>query len=264
MSRIFNRMYIPHVLCETDHMDDYRYQTKVSIERMAKDVLSIGEFHQDYFVEVDTTGQKIEYDTYHGDGYWTSCSSERLKTAKKLTLVVLVNGNWTRYPDFNVFSTSETLSDFLEKEKKLKRRLGYGKGFYTEDCEPDFVVKTMSNISSYFSFHLHWHDGKDVWYDFDVKKMELRAYEIGDTPWKAGSNKLVGKVWMEDGRPIVEYYGKRYDLVKPEDQESLAWAFELARLEKPEEELEKHPAFKMLIASVIPITVERFQEWIKK
>ena len=77
MSRVFNKMYIVSGGVEaTDKLSGYRFQTKTLLN-----TIPIGYTHTlfDEAIEVDTTGKHIEYDTFHGDNYWTTWDKTQLK-----------------------------------------------------------------------------------------------------------------------------------------------------------------------------------------
>lgn len=209
MSRVFNKMYIVSGGVEaTDTLSGYRFQTKTLLN-----TIPVGYTHTlfDEAIEVDTTGKHIEYDTFHGDNYWTTWDKTQLKDLN-CHRVARINEVWTTL-DIDPFK--DDVEEYLEGKGYRQKLEDYGSGWYDKDHRPPFKQAIFTRIHQ--SLKLEWDFKRNRFAGIipNMKKDELTIY-TGSRPHSYDDK--IGNIKVDGKTVIVTYNDDVFKFEKETDQ----------------------------------------------
>lgn len=209
MARVFNKMYIVSGGVEaTDKLSSYRFQSKTLLN-----TIPIGYTHTlfDKAIEVDTTGKHIEYDTFHGDNYWTTCDDTQLKDLN-CHRVAKINDVWVTL-DIDPFE--DNVVDYLEGKGYYQKLGEWGSGWYDKDHRPPFKQAIFTRIHQ--SLKLEWDFKRNRFAGIvpNMKKDELTIY-TGERPHSFDDK--IGNIKVDGKTVIVKYNDDVFTFEKETDQ----------------------------------------------
>lgn len=209
MGRIFNKMYIVSGgVTGEDYLSDYRFQTKKMLDQVPSSGYVTSLF--DCAIEVDTTGKHIEYDTFHGDNYWTTWDEIKLKDLK-CRQVAKINEKW-EYVDIDPFS--DNCDEYL-RDKGYERKLDdYGTGWYDKDHRPDFKLAIFSRIYSTLKLDWDFVENRHAEILPHMKNDELAIYNGESSGWL---DRQIGNITVDGKTVIVKLHDQEYRFSKETD-----------------------------------------------